>query len=92
MDNILNRYDLFLNEARLTALATSIYFSIIKKLSNIVGDNSLKILVLDDLLISLDMSNRLNLIDLLKKDFSNFQIIFFTHDKTLFEVFKDKMS
>ncbi len=82
----------FLNEARLSALAISIYFSIIKKQFSLLGENSLKILVLDDLLISLDMNNRLDLINILKSEFSDFQIFFFTHDKGFFEILKDKMS
>lgn len=86
------RFHLFLNEARLSALAISIYFAIIKKQFTLLGENSLKVLVLDDLLISLDMNNRLNLIEILKTEFSDFQIFFFTHDKTLFEIFKSKMS
>jgi len=52
------RFHLFLNEARLSALAISIYFAIIKKQFTLLGENSLKVLVLDDLLISLDMNNR----------------------------------
>ena len=85
------RFHLFLNEARLSALAISIYFAIIKKQFTLLGQNSLKILVLDDLLISLDMSNRLNLLEILKAEFSDFQIFFFTHDKGFFEILKDKM-
>jgi len=85
-------YHIFLNEARLSALAISIYFSIIKAQFRLSGENSLKILVLDDLLISLDMSNRLTLIDILKSEFSDFQIFLFTHDKSFFEVLKEKMS
>jgi ABC-type multidrug transport system ATPase subunit len=86
------KFHLFLNESRLSALAISVYFAIIKKQFHLLGDDSLKILVLDDLLISLDMSNRLNLIDILKSEFSDFQIFFFTHDKAFFEVLKDKMN
>ncbi len=86
------RFHLFLNEARLSALAISIYFAIIKKQFALLGENSLKVLVLDDLLISLDMNNRLNLIEILKTEFSDFQIFFFTHDKGFFEILKDKMS
>lgn len=86
------KYHLFLNEARLSALAISVYFAIIKKQFGYLTDDSLKILVLDDLLISLDMNNRLSLIDILKSEFSDYQIFFFTHDKGLFEVFKDKMA
>ena len=37
------------------------------------------------------MSNRLNLIDVIKREFSDFQIFFFTHDKRLFEILKSKM-
>jgi ABC-type lipoprotein export system ATPase subunit len=88
---IKSNYHNFLNEARLSALAISIYLSIIKKQFNLLKDDSLKILVLDDLLISLDMGNRLNLVNILKNEFSDYQIFFFTHDKGLFEIFKDKM-
>jgi len=91
-DNKIEEYQNFLNEARLSALAMSIYFAIIKKQFDKLEANSLKILVLDDLLISLDMNNRLNLIDILKTEFSDFQIFFFTHDKGFFEILKDKMS
>lgn len=91
-DKSVNKYHLFLNEARLSALAMSVYFSIIKKQFSFLTDESLKILVLDDVLISLDMNNRLSLIDILKEEFSDSQIFFFTHDKGLFEVFKDKMN
>ncbi|HQI05088.1 MAG TPA: AAA family ATPase [bacterium] len=88
---IIENYHLFLNESKLTALAISVYFAVIKKMSALVDDNALKILVLDDLLIGLDMDNRLKLLDLLKKHFEEFQIFFFTHDKELFEIYKGKM-
>jgi ABC-type multidrug transport system ATPase subunit len=91
-DNPIKKYQNFLNEARLSTLAISIYFAIIKKQFSLLENDALKILVLDDLLISLDMNNRLSLIDILKNEFSDFQIFFFTHDKGLFESFKDKMS
>jgi energy-coupling factor transporter ATP-binding protein EcfA2 len=88
----IENYHNFLNEARLSSLAISIYFAIIKKQFSYLGEDSLKILVLDDLLISLDMNNRLNLINILKTEFSDFQIFFFTHDKSFFEILKEKMS
>ena len=91
-DNKIKEYQNFLNEARLSALAMSIYFAVIKHISSFSDEKNLKILVLDDVLISLDMSNRLNLIDVIKREFSDFQIFFFTHDKGLFEILKDKMS
>jgi energy-coupling factor transporter ATP-binding protein EcfA2 len=86
-----NSYHTFLNEARLSALAVSLYFASIKTLLGSLKSESMKILVLDDLLISLDMSNRIKLLDILKTEFLEFQIFFFTHDKELFEIYKNKM-
>ena len=90
-DQLVERYHTFLNEARLSALAVSLYFSAIKTLLGTLKSESLKILVLDDLLISLDMSNRIKLLAILKTEFTEFQIFFFTHDKELFEIYKNKM-
>jgi energy-coupling factor transporter ATP-binding protein EcfA2 len=90
-ENPIEHYHSFLNEARLSALAVSIYFAIIRKLLGTLKSECLKILVLDDLLISLDMSNRLKLLEILKSRFTDFQIFFFTHDKELFEIYRHKM-
>jgi energy-coupling factor transporter ATP-binding protein EcfA2 len=88
----INKYHTFLNEARLSALAISIYMVAIKKLIGVLETDTLKILVLDDLLISLDMGNRLRLLEILKNEFADFQIFFFTHDKGLYEIYKDKLN
>jgi hypothetical protein len=87
-DQQIDNYHTFLNEARLTALAVSLYFAAIKAMLGTLKDDCLKMLVLDDLLISLDMSNRLKLLDVLQAEFSDFQTFFFTHDKELFEIYK----
>jgi len=88
---LIEKYHTFLNEARLSSLAISIYMVAIKKLFDVLEKDSLKILVLDDLLISLDMGNRLKLLEILKNEFSDFQIFFFTHDKELYEIYKNKL-
>ncbi|MEI7673949.1 MAG: AAA family ATPase [Deltaproteobacteria bacterium] len=90
-DQPIDSYHVFLNEARLSALAVSVYFAAIKTLLGTLKGESLKMLVLDDLLISLDMGNRLKLLEMLKAEFTDFQILFFTHDKELFEIYKNKM-
>lgn len=85
----ITKHHLFLNEARLSALAISLYLASIKA-NPLTG--ALKILVLDDLLIGLDMSNRLPLLSILKEHFINtnaneeFQIIMTTYDKVWFEL------
>jgi hypothetical protein len=90
-ETVLENYHTFLNEARLSALAISLYFAAIRKLLGTLKADCLKLLVLDDLLISLDMSNRLRLLEILKSQFTDFQVFLFTHDKELFEIYKNKM-
>ena len=60
-DKDIPRYHRFLNEARLSAIAIAIYLSSIL----IQPASRLKILALDDVLIGLDMSNRLPVLDIL---------------------------
>jgi ABC-type Mn2+/Zn2+ transport system ATPase subunit len=76
-----------LNEAKLSALNLAIYFS------SVLGKKpNIPILVLDDLLISLDMSNRDKILSLLldRSDDNKFfdddyQMFIFTHDRAFFE-------
>ncbi|MBS1532565.1 MAG: AAA family ATPase [Bacteroidetes bacterium] len=83
----LGRPQSFLNEAKLTAIALSIRFAILEQ-KNIA--NATKILVLDDLLISLDMSNREIVLEIILKRFTAYQIILLTHDRSFFELAKHK--
>lgn len=76
----------FLNEAKMSAIAVAIRLAIIDQRIGSAAPDALKVLVLDDLMISLDMGNRDKLMDLLLDDFANrYQILFFTHDKMLFD-------
>ena len=78
----------FLNEARLSAIAIAIYFSSIL----IQPESRLKILALDDVLIGLDMSNRLPVLDILEEYFSEYQIFLTTYDKAWYEIAKQRTS
>ena len=78
----------FLNEAKLSAIAIAIYFSSIL----LQPESELKILALDDVLIGLDMSNRLPVLDVLDEDFSDYQIFLTTYDKAWYEIVKQRMS
>lgn len=76
----------FLNEAKMSAVAIAIRLAIIDQRIGTAVPDALKVLVLDDLMISLDMGNRDKLMDLLLDDFANrYQILFFTHDRMLFD-------
>gem|GEM_PF-260119 len=82
----------FLNEARLTAIALSLRFAILKK--RLSREDVLKVLVLDDLLISLDMSHRIEVINFIlnDEDLRAYQIIVLTHDRGFFQLLRQKIS
>ncbi|HFU75614.1 MAG TPA: hypothetical protein ENK66_05135 [Arcobacter sp.] len=74
----------FLNEAKLTAIALSIRLAILRTR---ISADVLKVLVLDDLLISLDMSNRDIVVNMLLEDeyLKDYHIIILTHDRAFYE-------
>lgn len=73
---------LFLNEARLSAIAISIYLGMIKRH---VQGIPCKILFLDDIFIGLDIANRLPLLEILEYEFPEYQVFITTYDKPWFE-------
>jgi energy-coupling factor transporter ATP-binding protein EcfA2 len=81
-DRDIPRHHHFLNEARLSAIAIALYLASIL----IQPESALKILALDDVLIGLDMSNRLPVLDILEKYFSEYQIFLMTYDKAWYEI------
>lgn len=86
---IVDNYGAFLNEARLVALAISIYLSVIKKHQReYISDNSegVNLLILDDVFIGMDLGNRIPLLRLLKERFDDFHIVLTTHDKYWYEL------
>ena len=87
-DRDIPEHHLFLNEARLSAIAIAIYLSSIL----IQPESSLKILALDDVLIGLDMSNRLPVLDILEEYFPEHQIFLTTYDKAWYEIVKQRPS
>ena len=77
---------LFLNEARLSALALAMFLAA-RKLSETQTQNDMpRILVMDDVLIGLDQSNRVPLIDVLCEDFQDWQFVILTHDRNWFDI------
>lgn len=76
---------MFLNEARLSAIAISIYLGMIKR--HIQGIPC-KVLFLDDIFIGLDIANRIPLLNLLETEFPEYQVFITTYDKPWFEYAK----
>lgn len=90
----LHRVQSFLNEAQLTRIAIGIR---IGALRTRLQTTEFKLLVLDDMLISLDLSNRMEVIKIILnhnnkkslKFFDSFQKIILTHDKGFYNILKN---
>ncbi|HXG07134.1 MAG TPA: AAA family ATPase, partial [Nitrososphaera sp.] len=76
----------FLNEAKLSAIAISVFFAALL----LQPRSRLRILALDDVLIGLDMSNRMPVLDILDKHFDGYQIFFFTYDRVWYEIIRQR--
>lgn len=77
----------YFNEAKLTAIALAVRFALL----NIDKPADGRFLALDDMLISLDMSNRAKVVDFLLKISDKYKIYLFTHDRAFFEHFKERI-
>lgn len=76
-----------INEARLSALALAIYLAGRDICTKSLGDEALYLMVLDDVLMGLDQSNRKPILDLLQNRFAEkWQIVLLTHDRVWFEM------
>ena len=89
-------HHLVLNEARLTAIALSLFLAAVKLQDQVPYSPApgepkepARLLVLDDVLIGLDYEHRWPVLDILKTDFlkaGRFQLILLTHNKEWFDL------
>lgn len=76
------------NEAKLTAIALAVRFAAMTTAAITPGS----FLALDDMLISLDMSNRMKVINYIFKEiYPKYKLYIFTHDKLLFASFRKRI-
>ena len=86
----LEHHQEILNEARLTALALSVFLAAVALAdANPADPDPLRLLVLDDVLIGLDLNNRLPLLELLRTEFPRHQILLLTHDLVWFDIARE---
>lgn len=76
----------FLNEAKLTSIALSIRLAMLDE--KLISPDAGKILVLDDLLVSLDMSNRNTVLEIILKKIETYQLLILTHDRAFYNIAK----
>lgn len=87
---IIKKPHTFLNEARWSAIGLSLRFAI---LETRLYAADLKVLVIDDMILSLDMSNRDVLLDIILNNYVNdYQIFLLTHDRFFYELAKAKIA
>lgn len=88
--SIIHRPQAYLNEAKITQIALSIRFSLLH--DTIKPPYPGQFLALDDLLISLDMSNREQVLDAILNIYANkYKIYLFTHEKSFFNMVKARI-
>lgn len=80
----------FFNEAKLTCIALAFRLAVVDM--KYKGDDASTALFIDDLLISLDMGNRLQVIDILLRLKERFQLFVFTHDRAFYEIISAKIN
>ena len=79
------RHHNILNEARLSAIGLVIYLAGLL-LSVPWTSQYPKLLVLDDVLVGIDMANRVPVLRILKEQFADWQIVLMTHDQVWYEM------
>lgn len=83
----------FLNEAKLARMAFALRMAVINDKNAGAAARGAQILCMDDMLISLDMSNRLEVIDYILDHYSaDYQLIIMTHDRALYRIVENKIS
>lgn len=83
----------YLNEAKLARIALAMRFAIVNMKNEGATARGAQILCIDDMLISLDMSNRLEVIDYLLDTYSvDYQLIIMTHDRALYRIIENKIA
>ena len=88
--SVVKRPQSYLNEARLSAIAIAIRLAILKER---YIEQAPRIMVLDDLLLSLDLGNRSSLLKVLLKKYAPlYQLIILTHDRVFFDCVLNHLS
>ena len=84
----------FINEARVTAIGLCLYLSGMARSvppRRADGTTYPRLLILDDVLLSLDMAHRLPLLRVLRERFSSWQVLLLTHDRSWYEIAKQQL-
>lgn len=88
----IGRMKSFFNEAKISCVSLALRLAILDLKASVASADYARTLFIDDLLISLDMSNRLRIIDVILRLSSKYQIFLFTHDKALYNLVGERVN
>lgn len=78
----------YFNEATLSKIALAIRLAVFEMKGSFVGGEGAKLLFVDDLLVTFDMKNRMDIIKIILSYANDYQLIVFTHDRTFYNMVK----
>ena len=84
----------FLNEARLSACAIALWLAaLLRSRPLLLGAADYpRVLVLDDVLLSLDMEHRRPMLKVLQEKFADWQVLLLTHNRVWYDIAKQRLS
>ncbi len=78
----------YFNEATLSKIALAIRLAIFEIKGSFVAGEGAKLLFVDDLLVTFDMKNRIDVIKILLSYANEYQLVIFTHDRAFYNMVK----
>lgn len=85
-NQLIKRPRTYFNEATLSKIALAIRLAVFEHKASFTADEGSKLLFVDDLLISFDMVNRMEIAEFLLAYARDYQMIIFTHDKSFYNL------
>ena len=78
----------YFNEATLSKIALAIRLAVFEMKGSFVAGEGAKLLFVDDLLVTFDMKNRMDVIKILLSYANEYQLVIFTHDRAFYNMVK----
>lgn len=90
-NQLIKRPRTYFNEATLSKIALAIRLAVFELKASFMADEGSKLLFVDDLLISFDMVNRMEIAEFLLSYAKDYQMIIFTHDKSFYNLMSSQI-
>lgn len=82
----------YFNEATLSKIALAIRLAVFEDKASFYGSDGAKLLFVDDLLVTFDMKNRIDVMKILLGYADSYQLLIFTHDRAFYNMFKSHLA